>query len=102
MSNTFLGNFFSFHKQLCSTSQAVDSFCVHMFNKVVDFSVCTVQLGKIKKNEIHDDLSQTVPQATITEQFLFFQMNEKDCVILLFSKKIRRVFVKCRMINTLS
>lgn len=29
-------------------------------------------------------------------------MNEKDCVILLFSKKIRRVFVKCRMINTLS
>lgn len=102
MSYTFLGNFFSFHKQLCSTSQAVDSFCVHMLNKVVDFSVCTLQLGKIKKNEIHDDLSQTVPQATITEQFLFFQMNEKDCVILLFSKKIRRVFVKCRMINTLS
>lgn len=92
MSYTFLGNFFSFHKQLCSTSQAVDSFCVHMLNKVVDFSVCTVQLGKIKKNEIPDDLSQTVPQATITEQFLFFQMNEKDCVILLFSKKIRRVF----------
>lgn len=28
-------------------------------------------------------------------------MNEKDCVILLFFKKIRRVFVKCRMINIL-
>lgn len=78
MSYTFLGNFFSFHKQLCSTSQAVDSFCVHMLNKVVDFSVCTVQLGKIKKNEIHDDLSHRLfhKQPSLSNSFSFKWMKK--------------------------
>lgn len=102
MSYTFLGNFFSFHKQLCSTSQAVDSFCVHMLNKVVDFSVCTVQLGKIKKMKYMMICHRLFHKQPSLGNSFSFKWMKKTVSFYCFLRKLEEFFVKCRMTITLN